>query len=402
MTRFSFAAKSLAGEELDGEREAKDKYELAKVLRQEGYILTKAEEAKRKIEIRLPAFLGHVGIAEKMLFARNLAVMVSAGLSLARGLEVLSSETQNKAFKSSLTDIADFIRKGGSFSDGLRRHPKIFSNLFVAMVEAGEKTGKLDDALKLISKQLKKEYDLRRRVRSALMYPAIIMIAMAGIGVLMLIYVVPTLVATFEELGVALPTSTRVIIAISSFLVSHVFLSLGGLVLLGVAGAFLIKNAKGKRALEVILHYTPILSGLVRKINAARTCRTLGSLVGAGVEILEALRITESVIQNHYYKDVLASAKSVVEKGEPISKIFLARPDLYPLLVGEMMEVGEETGKLSEMLFRLAVFYEGEVSAETKDLSTVIEPALMVIIGIAVGFFAVAMIKPLYSVVGAF
>lgn len=402
MARFSFAAKSLAGEELDGEREAKDKYELAKILRQEGYVLIKAEEAKRKIEIRLPAFLGRVTVAEKMLFARNLAVMVSAGLSLARGLEVLSSETQNKMFKGALQDITDFIRKGGSFSEGLRRHPKIFSNLFVAMTEAGEKTGKLDDALKLISNQLKKEYDLRRKVRSALMYPAVIMIAMVGIGILMLVYVVPTLVATFEELGVSLPTSTRIIIAISSFLVSHVFLLLGALALVVAAGAFLVPHKKGKQALETALHYTPALSGLVRKINAARTCRTLGSLISAGVEILEALRITESVIQNHYYKEALTSAKDVVEKGEPISKIFLARPDLYPLLVGEMMEVGEETGKLSEMLFRLAVFYEGEIAAETKDLSTIIEPALMVIIGVAVGFFAVAMITPLYSVVGAF
>ena len=141
---------------------------------------------------------------------------------------------------------------------------------------------------------------------------------------------------------------------------------------------------------------------MVKKINAARTCRTLGSLVDSGVEILEALRITEEVIQNHYYKAVLASAKSIVEKGEPISKIFVERPDLYPLLVGEMMEVGEETGKLSEMLFRLAIFYEGEVSAETRDLSTIIEPVLMVIIGIGVGFFAVSMIQPLYSVAGAF
>lgn len=387
---------------MDGVREAKDKYELAKILRQEGYVLTKAEEAKRKIEIKLPSFLGHVGIAEKMLFARNLAVMVSAGLSLARGLEVLSSETQNKTFKGALQDITDFIRKGGSFSDGLRRHPRIFSNLFMAMVEAGEKTGKLDDALKLISHQLKKEYDLRRKVRSALMYPAIIVIAMAGIGVLMLIYVVPTLVATFEELNVSLPASTRAIIVISSFLVSHALLSLGAFAALAAAGAFLIQNKKGKQGLEIALHYTPVISGLVRKINAARTCRTLGSLIGAGVEILEALRITESVMQNHYYKEVLVSAKYVVEKGEPISKIFLARPDLYPLLVGEMMEVGEETGKLSEMLFRLAVFYESEIAAETKDLSTVLEPALMIIIGTAVGFFAVAMIKPLYSVVEAF
>ena len=277
MARFSFAAKSLAGEELEGVREAKDKYELAKALRQEGYILLKTEEEKSKIEIRLPAFLGRVSVAEKMIFARNLAVMVSAGLSLGRGFEVLSSETRNNTFKTALLDISNFIRKGGSFSEGLRRHPKIFSELFAAMVESGEKTGRLDNALKLISNQLKKEYDLRRKVRSALIYPAVIMVAMAGIGVLMLVYVVPTLISTFEELQVPLPASTRVIIAISSFFVSRSLLALSFAAFLIAGGVSLAKSKRGNYFLQTLLHHAPILSGLVRKINAARTCRTLSS-----------------------------------------------------------------------------------------------------------------------------
>jgi len=164
----------------------------------------------------------------------------------------------------------------------------------------------------------------------------------------------------------------------------------------------MLQSPAARKVFDVIVLKIPVISTMVKKTNAARTARTLSSLVGAGVEIMDSLEITREVLQNHYYKEVLAQARRDVEKGEPISAIFVRNPDLYPSLVGEMMSVGEETGKLSEMLLRLAVFYENEVAAATKDLSTVIEPVLMVVIGTAVGFFAISMIQPLYSVVGTF
>jgi len=165
---------------------------------------------------------------------------------------------------------------------------------------------------------------------------------------------------------------------------------------------FAAKSNRGHDFIDAVLLKVPVISGLVKRNNAARTCRTLGSLIGAGVDILDALEITQNVLQNHYYKTILKESRGIVEKGEPISKTFIQNSKYYPSLVGEMMAIGEETGKLSEMLHRLAVFYESEVGQATKDLSTIIEPALMVIIGAVVGLFAVSMIQPLYNIVGAF
>lgn len=400
MALYSYAAKSLAGEEQRGSREAKDKFELAKSLREEGYILISSEEAKTRLTFRLPSFLRRVSTAEKMIFARNLAVMIAAGLALARSLEVLAKESRNHKFQETLLSLAASIKKGSNFSEALKNFPNIFPPLFQAMVAAGEKTGKLEESLKLISHQLKREYDLKRKIRGALIYPAVILVAMFGIGILMLVYVVPTLVQTFRELNIKLPASTRLIITVSNFFLDN--LILGSILFLIFLAAlyFASRSEKGHRFIDYVLLKIPVIAGLVKKTNSARTCRTLGSLIGAGVEILEALGITSGVLQNHYYKEVVLSAQKSIEKGEPISKIFIQRSELYPSLVGEMMAVGEETGKLSEMLFRLAVFYEGEVTATTKDLSTIIEPALMIIIGVVVGLFAFSMIQPLYSVVG--
>lgn len=400
MAVYSYAAKNFSGEELKGSREAKDKFELAKSLREEGYILISAEEARKSFNVALPSFLSRVSIAEKMFFARNLSVMVAAGVSLARSLEVLSQESRNQKFKSALLSIASAIKKGANFSESLKNFPNIFSSLFVAMVAAGERTGKLEDSLKLISHQLKREYDLKRKIRGALIYPAVIIAAMFGIGVLMLVYVVPTLVQTFRELNIELPYSTRLIIAVSNFFLDNLILGSVLILVLILGLYFASQSEQGRRFIDFILLKIPVVSGLVKRTNAARTSRTLGSLIGAGVEILEALDITKDVIQNHYFKNVLTEARDNIEKGDPISKIFIANSNLYPSLVGEMIAIGEETGKLSEMLSRLAVFYESEVTEATKELSTIIEPALMIIIGIVVGLFSFSMIQPLYNVVG--
>jgi type IV pilus assembly protein PilC len=230
------------------------------------------------------------------------------------------------------------------------------------------------------------------------MYPLVIVLAMIGIGALMMVYVVPTLTSTFKELGVTLPTSTKIIIAISNTLSSHPIIV--GIVALIVAGVFtaMAQTEKGKRIFGNIMLRMPVISALVVKVNAARTARAMASLISSGVNIVEGLTITKSVLQNYRYKAVINEAIEKVQKGEPISGAFLDHDNLYPPLMGEMIAAGEETGKLGEMLNRLAEFYEEEVADQTKDLSSIIEPVILVIIGLGVGFFTVSMIKPLYSV----
>jgi len=269
------------------------------------------------------------------------------------------------------------------------------------MVKSGEESGGLTSALKIVSSQLEKAYQLTKKIRGALIYPAIIISIMIVIGALMLIYLVPTLTATFKELNVDLPLSTQIVIFISDFLKNNIIFTLFGLCVIGFGLYVSFKTPKGKRVFDTFLLHVPIISGIVKQVNAARTARTLSSLLSSGVDVLVAIRITKDVIQNSFYKDVLQSAEVNVEKGEPISTIFLKNEKLYPAFVGEMVNIGEETGKLSAMLANVAEFYEEEVEQRTKDMSTVIEPFLMVFIGLAVGFFAISMLGPMYSLADA-
>lgn len=412
MSQFHYKVRDTQGAEIEGDREAKDQYELAKVLRAEGmqpvFIVDKKNAKKGILSMNLnlddyiPSFLKRVNLEEKMNFARNTAVMIGAGLSLSKALEVMSRQTANQKFKGIILAMVDTVKRGKPFADALGEYPNIFPKYFQEMVRAGEKSGKLEEALKLVSMQLKKDYTLRRKIRSAMIYPIIIVIAMMGIGILMLIYVVPTLVQTFKELKVELPLSTRVVVFLSQALVDWWY------VMLPIAVAFffglyrLTQTPAGKKASDWFFIHAPILKTIDQKFNAARTCRTLSSLLSSGVDVLEALAITKGVLQNSYFQEVLENARLRIQKGETISKTFLAAENLYPPLVGEMMAVGEETGELSGMLSRLSMFYENEVSVATKDLSTVIEPLLMIIIGVVVGFFAISMISPMYNLVGAF
>ena len=397
--RFYYKAKKISGEEIKGTKDANDEFELAKILQKEGYILifSKEEGIKRKFNFSFLNFLGRVPISEKMIFSRNLAVMLSAGISLSRGIETLSRQTQNAKFRETLKAVAEEIKKGKSFNESLKNYPKIFSPVFIAMIKAGETTGKLDDSLRILSEQLQGDYDLRRRVKGALIYPAVVIATMVIIGILMMIYVVPTLISTFKELEVELPVSTKILIAVSDFLENN---GIWAVLMFALAAgiAFYIRSLpKIKYFFDFIFLHLPLIAPLVIKVNTARTSRTLSSLIGSGVNILEALEISGGILQNSYYKNILNEAKEKVQKGEPMSKIFVVYPKLYPPIFSDMISVGEETGKLSEMLLRVATFYEDEINAATKNLSTIIEPILMIVIGAAVGFFAYSMLQPMYS-----
>lgn len=384
-----------------GEMEAKDRFELARLLRQNGYTMISCKEKDEKTKFSL-SFLkfGTVSLADKMIFSRNLGVMISAGLPLTRALDILSRQAKNQRFKKNIIFLMESVQKGNPLSESMKNYPRVFSSLFIAMVKVGEESGQLSESLRLVADQLERDHALTKKVRGALIYPAIIILAMVAIGILMMIYVVPTLVATFEDLNIELPASTKIVIFVSNFLGNHTIFAISGLLLIILMIAWFFRTERGKRLLGNILLHLPIFSPIVKKINSGRTSRTLASLIGSGVNIIDALSITQDVLQNHRYKEVLGNARSDVQKGAPISESFKKASNLYPLLVGEMMAVGEETGKLSEMLNRLAIFYEAEVAEATKDMTTVIEPLLMIIIGLVVGFFAISMLKPMYSMMG--
>ncbi len=400
---FHYKILDAEGKTTEGTLEAKDKFALYHSVKKEGSTVVSAEEVKNDWRSSLSSFFSFstgVKMHDKIVFAKNLSKMLDAGLPVTRGLSIMERQAKG-TFKKVLEDLEESLSKGNTFSDSMKDYPKVFSTLFVSMVRAGEESGNLSMALQSVGLQMEKSYQLNRKIRGALMYPAVILTLMIVIGVLMMVYMVPTLTATFIGLHIKLPLSTRIIIAISNFLKSYFIL-----VILGTAcSIFLltmfIRTPRGGRILDGLILRIPVINEIVKQINSARTARTLSALISSGVDIVLAINVTKDVMQNSYYKEVLDLAQSTIQKGDQISIIFTKNTKLYPLFVGEMVAVGEETGKIGEMLMSVATFYEDEVDQKTKDMSSIVEPVLMIFIGMAVGFFALSMLGPTYSLADA-
>ncbi len=399
--KFQYKSQSKTGETIEGVIEAPDKFAAAKQIRDQGEIplTVKEKGAGAALNISLDGIFGGIKLHEKILLATNLSGMLTAGLSLYRAIEVLRKQAKKKEMIKVLDSLLKEIDAGGTLSSGMQKFPKVFSNLFVFMVKAGEESGGLPANLKEVAGHLEKAYELSKKIKGALTYPTIILSAIGLVGVLMMIFVVPTLIKTFEEVGADLPASTKLIIGMSNFLSHHTILFLL-IVFALIGGVFLLfKIKKVRDGFDILILKLPIIGVIAKEMNSARTTRTLGSLLSSGVDISRAISITKDVVQSYPYKIVLEDARLKVEKGSPLSEIIKNNSSLYPVMVGEMMEVGEETGKLTDMLHDIATFYESEVDSKTKDLSTIIEPVLMIFIGGAVGFFAISMISPMYSLV---
>ena len=397
MPIFHYKIQNSAGKYEEGEVEAEDKYTLASQMKGEGKNVITIQEKEKKGTIEF-GFLSRIKLQDKILFTNNLGAMIDAGMPLSRAIALLMRQTKKVKFKKILQTINEDINKGNSLSDSLQKFPKVFSPLMISMVRVGEETGNLSESLRVVGIQLSNSYTLRKKVKGAMMYPAVVMFAMFVIGILMFTFVVPTLTATFKDLDTELPKSTQLVILVSDLLSENPLLVFG-LIISFMAGIFTFsKTSKGKRFFDVVFLHVPVLSKIVKNYNVALTTRTLSSLLSSGVGVVESLSITQNVLQNSKYKEILTGTIADVQKGIPISSSFIGNEKLFEPLVGGMLEVGEETGQLSKMLAEIAGFYENEVSQATKDLSTIIEPLLMVFIGSAVGFFAVSMITPMYSV----
>ncbi len=400
MPTYFYTASSVAGEKISGTETARDEKELAQILHQKGYVLTFVQEENAKRTFHIKKFfqgLRGVSLSEKLVFTRNLTVMVSAGISLPRALDVLAAQTKNKGFQRVLSQMKEGVTKGQMLSEAMSSHTNVFSELFVNMVKSGEEGGTLEEVLNHLTLQMERSYEIRSRVRGALIYPALVMSAMVVIGIFMLTFVVPRLAETFEDLGVELPLTTKVVIALGDFFSKRWYIVLLGFVVLLVALLRVIKTKKGKEIFDAISLRLPVLGGIIQKMNAALMTRTLSSLLAAGVPIVNSLEVTAQVLGNFYFRASLVQAAQQVQKGTKLSQILKGYQRIYPIMITQMVEVGEETGETTEILKKMAEFFEEEVNTITKNLTSIIEPILMLVIGVAVGFFAVSMFQPMYS-----
>lgn len=385
--------------------EAASRFVIYDQVRDEGGLVTTIEELRSfgfssfaRFNISIGTGIKHMEVVRT---AKNLSAMLSAGLSLSRALSIIERQSSNKHLKKVMAGLVESVKGGSSFHEALALYPAVFPEIFVAMVKAGEESGSLADSLMVVGLQLERSEDLKRKIKGAMIYPGIVITAVIIVGILMLIYVVPTLTSTFTSLGVKVPLATRMIVALSDFMVAHVMVVFFILITLVVGGILFVRSRVGSKILITSSLHMPVIGELVRETFTARAARTISSLLAAGVPVLDALSITKEVVHAEKFANVIAEAELYVKKGEPLSKAFVEHTKLYPILMGDMLLVGEETGKVAEMLKQIAEFYEADIGEKTKDLSTIIEPVLMIFIGIFVGIFAVSMIAPIYQLSSA-
>lgn len=342
----------------------------------------------------------HMSLSQKLFFVQNLSVTIRAGLPLATALATLSQQVSKKSVKRVIDTLHDDVEHGKSLTESMERFPKIFNSLFISMVRVGEVSGKLQEILEQLYIQLKKDHELISKVRGAMIYPLVVLVAMGGIAGFMVAFVMPKLTPQFKELGAELPVPTKILIVISDFMSQHGFLSLLIVVFAIALIRWLIKHPLRKPWHALILRL-PIFGKIAKKINLGHFTRTLSSLLKTDVPIVQTMRIASQTLSNQKYCDALETAADQLKQGVTIHAILATKPHLFPPLVTQMVAVGEETGSLDTVLNEMADFYEQEISQTMKDLPTLIEPLLMILMGIGVGGMAVALLLPMYSLTNA-
>lgn len=323
--KVKYTAKNYSGEVKSGEIEVKDEKDLARILRSENFFLTsfkKLEVEKEKGDgISFLDRFSTIPLKEKLMFTRNLSVMVASGLPVSKSLKNLAIQTKNKKFQAILKNIQEDVQAGNQLSDGMAKFPGVFNDLFVNMIRVGEVGGNLEQVLSILALQMEKDHDIMRKTKGALVYPAVILVAMVGIGFLMMIFVIPQLTAMFDEFDSELPMSTKFIIFLSNLFESHWALMLSGVIIFIIIVIVFLKTAAGKRTIGFISINLPGVSNLVIKLNCARFCRIYSSLLGSGVPVVEALKILSRTLGNFRYKKILVKAAENVQKGENLSSI---------------------------------------------------------------------------------
>lgn len=336
-----------------------------------------------------------VSLAEKAFFARQLATMVNSGLALDRAIAILAGQVKNKYLAQILEVVLADLEAGQTFSAAIAKHPKVFNRVFVNVVISGEAVGKLGDVLNQLAENLASESGFNSKIISALYYPIFVLVAMFIVGAILIIKVIPQLKSIFEEAEVQLPFVTRALINVSDFLVSYWWLTLLGIVGLVLIIRIFLASSTGKTVKDSLQINAP--GGIGKNLYMARFARTLGMLIQAGTPIIEAINITAEVINNGIYRDILKNAKNEVERGIPLS-IPLGKSDDFPSIVPQMILVGEQTGKLDQILINLAQYYENETDSKIKGLSSLFEPIMIVIVGGGVAFLVFSIIVPIYNI----
>jgi len=335
---------------------------------------------------------------EKIIFVKHLSIMVKTGMPIIDSLQLLKKQATSKAMKKILTELVNDVSNGQFLSTGLEKFKNVFGDLFINIVRVGEASGILYENLNYLAEELQKSQNLRKKIKGALIYPIIIGVATLGIVGFLTVYIFPKILPVFKSLKITLPITTRILIAVSNFLVVYGFYFVIGLAIFIIFLWLILKIKIVKYIATRFLLVLPLVKRLSKHYNIANFCRTLGLLLRSDIKVVEALTITATTTNNLIYKEQISKIATGVSRGEEISQFLNNRTDLFPPMVGEMISIGEKTGNLSETLLYLSEFYENDVDDVTKNLSNILEPFLIIVMGVLIGFVALSIITPIYSV----
>jgi len=400
MPVFKYEGKNRSGQKQKGEIEAADQNAAVVLLRRQGVVAPSVKTKAKAIEFKIPGFQQSVSEKDLVTFTRQFATMIDAGLPLVQCLEILGSQTENKAFGTIINKVRSDVETGSTFAEALRKHPKAFPDLYVNMVAAGEAGGILDTILNRLAAYIEKTMTLKKKVKSAMVYPSVVIVVAVGVVFLMLIFVIPTFEKMFQDFGGALPGITQSVVDASKFLQSYWWVVIG--VVVGViVGLKQYRASKtGERQTDAMALKLPVIGILVRKVAVAKFTRTLGTLISSGVPILDGLDIVARTAGNKIIEEGILKTRQAISEGKTIAEP-LAQTKVFPPMVVQMIGVGESAGALDTMLNKIADFYDEEVDAAVGALSSMLEPFIMIFLGVALGYIVIAMYLPIFKLAGS-
>ncbi|MBU4375897.1 MAG: type II secretion system F family protein [Candidatus Omnitrophica bacterium] len=398
MALYKYVAKNTSGQTVTGVLDAPDRALLIGKLREKDLVIVSIAEAKTSITQQGGFFQRRsVNIDDMVIFSRQLATMVDAGIPLVGALDILGEQMENKTFSEVILNVRDNVETGSSLSEALSKYPKTFSTLFVNMVKAGESSGMLDEILDRVATYLEKTSILQRKIKSALIYPAVITFMAIVITIILLVKVIPVFKDIFAGFGAALPRPTQVLIDLSDFLRKYFFFGVGFLVIMIFLLIRYINTEKGRLRFDTITLTMPIFGILLRKVAVSKFTRTLSTLVKSGVPILSSLEIVGKTSGNKLIEKAVVSIRSSIREGENIAEP-LAKSKVFPPMVVRMISVGEQTGELEKMLSKIADFYDAQVDAAVTGLTSMIEPLIIAFLGIVIGTIVICMFLPIFKI----
>jgi type IV pilus assembly protein PilC len=405
MPVYEYKARDRTGKLIAATMEAASERDVAASLRQKGYFISeiKAPKSGLNADIKLPKWLdfGSIPNARDItIFSRQFATVINAGLPVVQSLSILQRQAEKQGLKDALRRVREDVETGQNLSDALSKHPRLFNKLYIYLVRAGEVSGNLDGILERIATYMEKQAALRGKIRTALTYPTVVLVIALAVTWFLLTGIVPQFAQILDQLGGELPVITRALIAISDFLRFQWWL-LAVIIVAAVVGLVLFRRTpNGRRVIDRLLLRTPVIGTLVQKTAIASFSNTFGLLLRSGVNIIESIDITKGTAGNAIVEDILTETKDAVQRGEQISSTLSKYPRVFPPMVSSMVAIGEETGAVDSMLQKVADFYEREVDEAVESLTAALEPALIVFLGVIVGFIVAGMFLPMFSIIG--